>query len=149
MTVIPVSIYKGQGGDRIINVEHDHEVSGNLAPPVGHGGGAPHANPYTVNGSTVTVKDLIEAGIIEPNEPVEFVRPMVGAKYTAVILPDGQFSLEDGAICRTPSRAAMQAANTPSYDGWHAWRVIRLGGTKLHELRQQFIAGQTFATSTD
>ena len=29
----------------------------------------------------------------------------------------------------------MRSAELISYDGWHAWRVIRLGGTKLHELR--------------
>jgi hypothetical protein len=60
--------------------------------------------------------------------------------YQAIILADGQIQIEDGTICRTPSRAAMKAANIASYDGWYAWRVKRLGGTKLHELREQFIA---------
>lgn len=142
VTVIPVSIYEDGAGGRIINVEHDHEVGVGAAPQKATGG-APHANQYTVNGSTVTVANLISAELIQPNEQVEFVRPVVGDRYSATILPDGQIRLDDGSICRTPSRAAMQAAHTPSYDGWHAWRVVRLGGTKLHELRQQYIAQQT------
>ena len=142
VTVIPVSIYEDGNGGRIIDVEHDHEVASSVLASTG-GGAAPQGTRYSVNGSNITVPDLISAGLIQPDEAVEFIRPLVGDQYTAKILSDGQFELDDGSVCRTPSRAAMQAAHVPSYDGWHAWRVIRLGGTKLHELRQQYIASQT------
>ena len=32
----------------------------------------------------------------------------------------------------------MQAAALVSYDGWHAWRVPRLGGAQLAELRESY-----------
>lgn len=148
VTVIPVSIYEGQGGHRIINVDHDHDVDSKTSGLAG-AGSAGQSNPYTVNGSSISVSDLIDAGLIEPDEAVEFVRPLVGDHYSATILSDGQIRLEDGSVCRTPSRAAMQAASVPSYDGWHAWRVKRLGGTKLHELRQQYLAKHAETLSAD
>lgn len=38
-------------------------------------------------------------------------------------------------LARSPSRTGVV-----SHDGWHAWRVPRLGGTKLNELRMQYVA---------
>jgi hypothetical protein len=37
----------------------------------------------------------------------------------------------------SPSRAAMELADVPAYDGWHAWRVERLGGKTLDDLRRE------------
>lgn len=94
----------------------------------------------TANGRRVTVLDLLESGLLHAGEPVEFVRPRLGQHHHAAIFPDGSFELPDGTVHQSPSLAAMRAADLVSYDGWHAWRVPRLGGTKLHELRLQFVA---------
>lgn len=40
----------------------------------------------------------------------------------------------------SPSLAAMRAASLVSYDGWIGWRVPRLDGIKLDDLRQKLIA---------
>lgn len=132
VTVIPVTVYEDATGRRIVDIEADHEP---VAPGTGPTSG-PKA--VTANGRRVTVLDLIDAGLVHPNEPVEFVRPRLGQHYTATIRSDGTFELPDGTVQQSPSLAAMRAADLVSYDGWHAWRLPRLGGTKLHELRMQF-----------
>lgn len=67
------------------------------------------------------------------------MRPRLGDRFEAVIREDGSFELPDGSVHKSPSRAAMSAADLVSYDGWHAWRVPRLGGTKLNELRARYV----------
>ena len=131
VVIVPVSIYRDESGRRIIDIEGDHEP---LAPI------ATGSQQATASAHLVTMTDLLQAGLIVANDEIEFVRPRLGNKYCAVILADGQIQTEDGTICRTPSRAAVHAANVASYDGWYAWRVLRLGGTKLHELREQYVS---------
>lgn len=95
--------------------------------------------PITANGRRVTVPDLIEAGLLEPPEPVEFVRPRLGQHYAATIRADGSFELADGSVHQSPSLAAMRAADLASYDGWHAWRIPRIGNVTLHALRMRYV----------
>lgn len=135
VTVIPVTIYEDATGRRVVDIEADHEP---FAAPTGNKGAGP--KPITANGHRVTISDLIDAGLVAADEPVEFVRPRLGQHYDAVILGDGTFKIADGSIHQSPSLAAMRAADLVSYDGWYAWRVPRLGGTKLHELRTQYVA---------
>lgn len=86
--------------------------------------GAPRS---TANGRRVTVLDLLDASLIQPGEPVEFVRPRLGQHHHATILRDGSFEPPDGTVQQSPSLAAMRAADLVSYDGWHPWRVPCLG----------------------
>lgn len=134
VTVIPVTIYEDPSGRRIVNIEADHE-------PTVPGATTTAAGPVaiTANGRRVTVADLIAADLVEADEPVEFVRPRLGQHYTATIAADGSFTLPDGTTHQSPSAAAMAAADLVSYDGWYAWRLPRLGGTKLHELRDRYV----------
>jgi hypothetical protein len=141
VTVVPVTIYADPSGRRILDIEADHEplvaasTSATTAP-----------RTFTVEGRRITVADLLDAGLLEVDEEVEFVRPRLGQRYTATILADASFRLPDGSVQRSPSLAAMRVADLVSYDGWHAWRVTRLGGTRLHELRDQLIAQSTPAS---
>jgi hypothetical protein len=116
-------------------IEADHEPTATGTVPT-----ASAPVHITANGRRVTVADLLEAGHIQPGEHVEFLRPRLGERYDATIRSDGSFELPDGSVHQSPSLAAMRAADLVSYDGWHAWRIPRLGGTKLHELRLQFVA---------
>ena len=135
VTVVPVSIYEDSNGRRIIDIDSEHEP---LVPVPVSVVGSPQQ--VMVNGVRVTVADLLAAGLLERDEPVEFVRPRVGDRYEATIRGDGVFVLTDGTEHQSPSLAAMRAADLVSYDGWHAWRVPRLGGSKLNELREQYVA---------
>lgn len=146
VTVIPVTMYEDSSGRRLVNVDAEHEplLPAAAATPL------IRRTPVTANGRRVVVSDLIAAGLIDRNEAVEFIRPRLGQRYTAVIGEDGVFTLPDGSVHQSPSLAAMRAADLVSYDGWHAWRVLRLGGTKLDELRQQYVAmAQAGASNED
>jgi hypothetical protein len=135
VTVVPVTIYEDTDGRRVVNIEADHEP---LVPPT-PGGTTRTQSAFAANGRRVTVADLLEAGLLEAGDDVEFVRPRLGERYTAIVNGDGTFTLPDGSTHQSPSLAAMRAADLVSYDGWHAWRVVRLGGTRLHDLRVQYI----------
>jgi hypothetical protein len=138
VTVIPVTIYQDADGRRVIDIESDHEPT----LPSAAAAGGPERATLTADGRRVSVADLIEANLLRVDEPVEFIRPRLGTRYDAVIRSDGSFELPDGTRWQSPSLAAIRAADVPSYDGWYAWRVPRLGGTKLHELRVQYLARQ-------
>lgn len=138
ITVVPVTIHADPGGRRIVNIDADRDpvaIAG--TPSATTDSGRPRSVTATAAAQEVAVADLIEAGILHANEPVEFVRPRLGEHYEAVILADGTFQLPDGVVKDSPSRAAMHAAELAAYNGWRAWRVPRLGGTKLFELREQ------------
>lgn len=40
----------------------------------------------------------------------------------------------------TSKEFAEGRPNVESHDGWHSWRMPQFGGTKLHELRMEYIA---------
>lgn len=136
MEVIPASIYVDPQGRRIVDIGSDHEP----LPATQSTSAAKTVVAITVGGKRVTVLDLIEAGLVHADEVVEFIRPRLGEHYTAIIRGDGTFESADGSVHQSPSLAAITAANVVSYDGWHAWRVPRLGGTYLYELRVQYVA---------
>ncbi len=134
--VVPVTIYEDPSGRRIVDIDAEHEPVVRL-PLVADGRARPvHV---MVNGRRVTVADLMEAGMVEPGEPVEYVRPRLNQHYHAVIKADGTFALPDGSVYQSPSLAAMRSADLVSYDGWNAWALPRLGGTKLGELRLRYV----------
>jgi Restriction Enzyme Adenine Methylase Associated len=51
----------------------------------------------------------------------------------------GAIRLEDDREFPSPSRAAVEAAGIPAYDGWYAWRLDGGGGESLHELRLRVV----------
>ena len=142
VAVVPVSVYEDADGRRIVDIEGDHQPS--LEESVVTEGDAKRRQvSVLVDGRRATVGDLLAAGLIDDGEELEFVRPRLGVTYRAVVISDGRIQTEDGEIWPSPSRAAMSAANVESYDGWHAWRVPRLGGVKLDQLRRGMVAAQT------
>lgn len=138
VTVVPVTVYQDAEGRRVIDIEADHEPV--LTPATPAAAGARSPRPVTVDGRRVGMADLLDAGLLQVNEPVEFIRPRLGERYEAIIQPDGSFKMPDGSVHQSPSLAAMRAANMIACDGWYVWRVPRLGGVKLHELRDQYVA---------
>ncbi|HWL45923.1 MAG TPA: hypothetical protein VNQ73_23485 [Ilumatobacter sp.] len=150
VSVVPVAVYEDAEHHRFIDVEADHE------PTVGGGGTAGDSasggpTPVMYQGRRAQIADLIAAGLVEVGESLEFPRPRRGELFRATVLADGTIQTEDGQIWPSPSRAAMSAANVPSYDGWHAWRLPRLGGIKLDQLRQRLVAEapEPFSTPGD
>ena len=68
---------------------------------------------YTrINGKAIKLADLLDAGILEEGEPLEWVRPQKGEHYKARVLPNGSIELADGRKFSSPSRAAMEKQQT-------------------------------------
>lgn len=81
--------------------------------------------------------DLLDAGLIEPGEILVFSRRRLGE---TTVEANGTVVLPDGRVSMSRSLAAMRAANLVSNDEWIGWRVPRLNGIKLDDLRQKLIA---------
>jgi hypothetical protein len=131
--VIRVSVYEDQKGRRFVDVEGEHE-------PDFAGDGAAGAEGATIDhtkidGRRVRVADLLEAELLHANQSLVWDRPRLGERYAAEVLENGAIRLADGRTYSSPSRAAMEAAGIPSYDGWYAWRVEELDGPTLQDLR--------------
>jgi CBS domain-containing protein len=86
----------------------------------------------------VTLEDLISAGLLKAGERVRFSRPRMGQSFTAEVTEPGRLRLDDGLEYRSPSRAAMVAANMRAVDGWHAWSLESTGAS-LDVLRQDLL----------
>lgn len=147
VTVLPVAIYEDEQGRRFLDIDAEHDP---VLPAGSAGGAAAKAvTQVTLRGRRVTVTDLLDAGLITPEEDLVFPRPRLGETYHCSVLANGTFELPDGTICTSPSQAAMKVADLISYDGWHGWRVPRLDGVKLDELRQQLVASETSEESLE
>lgn len=136
ITVLRVTVYKDQEGRRFVDVGADHEVE---APAeAGQVEARPSPTRYEIDGRRIAVSDLIDAGLLEAETSLTWTRPRIGASYTARVLATGQIELVDGRTYSSPSRAAMEAADIPAYDGWHAWRTS--AGHSLADLRDKLLA---------
>lgn len=132
--LIRVSLYEDVAGRRFLDVEGEHE------PEITHvegpdEGGTEATDPTKIDGRRVEVNDLIEAGLLEPGQTLEWRRPKLGMTYRASVGEAGTIRLEDGREFSSPSRAAIEAAQIPAYDGWYAWRVDGDDRESLHDLR--------------
>lgn len=146
VNVIPVAVYEDADGRRFIDVEAEHEpkVAVGAVAADGQSGRA----QLLYQGRRVQMADLLAAGLLITGEALEFPRPRRNELFHATVLGDGGIQTEDGQVWPSPSRAAMSAANVPSYDGWHAWRVPRLAGIKLDQLRQRLISEAVVRNAT-
>lgn len=140
ITVIPVLVYEDEAKRRFLDIGADYEP----APPSTAAAAEVAARAmYQFRGRRVLLSDLLDHGLLQPGDRLVWRRPRLGEAYEAKVLDTGEIRLDkDGSTHKTPSVAAMEAAGIVSYDGWHAWRVTRLDGALLDDLRQQLIASE-------
>ena len=72
-------------------------------------------------------------GHIQADEKIEWDRPRLKIKHSAVIDVNGLITTDDGVVHRSPSGAARHFYQKP-IDGWNAWIVVR-NGKSLGEIR--------------
>lgn len=96
------------------------------------------ATQYLLGDRRVAVADLVDAGLLEPEARLVYRRPRIGDEYWATVTDAGTLRLDDGRELKTPSRAAMLAANVPSVDGWEAW-TVEATGEALDTVRQRLL----------
>jgi hypothetical protein len=141
VTLIPVTLYEDEQGRRLVDVEAEREPEflaiGSPEPGTVAASLKEHA---MVDGRRVRLSDLLEAGLIVPKKELVWERPRLGVTYRAHVTENGAVELEDGRRFSSPSKAAVEAAGIPAYDGWFAWRLQRLPGVVLNDLRIEFAA---------
>ena len=138
--VIRVSVCEDQERPRFVDVEGEHEPSFTVD-------GSPEAAEASVDhtkvdGRRIRIADLLDSGLLQPQQTLVRDRPRLNQRYHAKVLENGSIQLQDGRTCSSPARAAMEAAGIPSYDGWYAWRLEDANGATLQDLRTQLVQEQ-------
>lgn len=128
--VVPITIYEDQQGRKFVDIEAEHEPEFQLEQ-------VEVVDQTKIDGRRVRVTDLIEHGLLEPGDALLWDRPQLGNRYEATVTDAGAIRLADGRTFSSPSRAAIEAAGIPAFDGWYAWQVVRLDGTVLNDLRRR------------
>nr|MDQ3318329.1 hypothetical protein [Actinomycetota bacterium] len=106
--LIRVSLYEDQQGRKFVDVEGEHEPEFPTEGP--EEGGTEALDPTKIDGRRVRISDLLEAGLVQPEQALAWERPRLGQSYHATVTGAGTIRLEDGREFSSPSRAAMEAA---------------------------------------
>ena len=130
--LIRVSVYEDAKGRRFVDVEGDHEPEFDASEEAA---GVDHTK---IAGRHVRLADLLDSDLLQAGDTLTWERTRLGQTYKATISEDGGIELPDGQTFTSPSRAAMVAADIPSYDGWYAWRLDR-NNEVLDDLRRQLV----------
>ena len=137
ITVLGVTVYQDREGRRFVDVGADHEPD---IPEDGGGDGPVSPKHHKIDGHRVGIRDLLDAGLIEPDTPLTWARPRKGKTYKAQVLSTGDIRLDDGRTYSTPSPAACEAAGDGACAGWNAWTVP--DGQTLSDLRAELLEQQ-------
>lgn len=136
--IVTVLYYADTAGRRILDVNNGADAGVPMptgTTPVAPSGGSAGASRNFVG---ITLSDLLEAGLIEPEERIEWTRPQVGQHFVAHVMDDGTVVTEDGSTFTSLSMAADDLTGG-SHNGWEVWKVPRLGGVRMIEVRQRLI----------
>jgi Restriction Enzyme Adenine Methylase Associated/Protein of unknown function (DUF1524) len=86
----------------------------------------------------VTVKDLVDAGLLHPGQRLTGTRNDVAR--TATVTADGEIELEDGRREGSPSTAGAAALGATACNGWHFWWADTPRGlVRLTRVRDDFL----------
>jgi cytoskeletal protein CcmA (bactofilin family) len=83
---------------------------------------------------TVSLGDLLKRGTLQAPETL-VIRRRSAPDIEGRVESDGNIRV-DRAVYATPSAAAKHVLGVGSVDGWLRWRVPRLDGKTLAELRE-------------
>lgn len=87
---------------------------------------------------SATLLDLLRAGLVRAGDHLTGTH--LGREHRATVTGEGYIRLDDGAVHRTPSAAAMATLNRQSWNGWAWWRVERDDGSVLlSRLRERLL----------
>lgn len=84
---------------------------------------------------TMSLSDLIERGALQAGEKLE-IRRRSAAPIHGVLQADGTIRVGK-TVSESPSKAAREALEVGSVDGWLRWRVPRLGYVTLADVRSR------------
>ena len=93
-----------------------------------------------IDGRRVRLADLLDAGLLQPGDSLFWNRPQLGRRFEGSVTENGAIVLTNGRSFSSLSRAAVVAADIPAADGWLMWRIERLDGKSLDDLRRELAA---------
>ena len=141
--VIPVTVYEDQHHQRrLVDIEGEREADAQVETGTTT---EPAADHTMIEGRRVRTADLLENGLIQPDEQLVWVRPRRGEEFHAKVLENGSIELPDGRVFSSPSLAAIKAADIPAYDGWCVPRLPE--DPTLHDLRLELAHRRAADTS--
>ena len=89
----------------------------------------------------VRLKDLLDAGLLQPGQAIVGMRNAVTC--TATITSDGHVLMADGRQFESPSMAGAAALGTQSCNGWHFWQTETPRGlARLTRVRDEYLERQ-------
>jgi hypothetical protein len=86
--------------------------------------------------NVISVRMLINLGLLKPNAELIWKRRSTGNTYVATVNADGSIRTADGSTHKSPSGAARHLNSRKPIDGWNVWRVLESNET-LGELRNR------------
>lgn len=139
ITVLRVTLYEDRQGRRFVDIDSDHEVDliEGESDDSRMASGKRTKRQFKIDGRTVVVGDLVEAGLLPAGTVLTWKRPRSGSEFTVTVTADGELLLEDGRTFAKPSGAA-KAVNNGAWAGWSVWCTP--SGSSLSELRDTLIA---------
>jgi hypothetical protein len=84
--------------------------------------GPQRENQQNHSNRRITLRDLLEAGLISTGEQLQFSRPRSGEDHPATVSAAGHIVFPDGTEYNTPSDAAKAVTDT-QVNGWICWRT--------------------------
>ncbi len=84
----------------------------------------------------VTIRQVIDAGLLVPGERLVWDRPRKGERWFATVTENGRLRLDDGSEYPTPTAAARAAAGGRRGGGLDVWKRTR-NGQKLSDIWKQ------------
>jgi hypothetical protein len=84
----------------------------------------------------VSVKMLIDLGLLQPNAQLIWKRRSSGNAFSATVNSDGSIRTADGSAHKSLSGAARHLNSGKPVDGWNVWRLTD-GNVTLSELRNR------------
>lgn len=137
--LITVVFYEDAGGNRIVDVNNGRDAADvTVVPATAPATGRPSPAGRTRATIAGSVADLLDAGIIDAGEVIEWKRPQLGQAFRATVDANGQIRTEDGQVFNSLSTAA-DTLTGGSHNGWEVWTVPRLGAVKIGALRSSLV----------
>ena len=113
--LLRMALYEDTEGRRLIDVQRggpDRSSSSGRRPT------STMPSSVTKQSFGATLADLLDAGLLQPYERLEWTRPQLGVTYRATVTEDGGVTLEDGRRFASPSTAGAAAADARTLNGW-------------------------------
>ncbi|WP_404851270.1 hypothetical protein [Dietzia kunjamensis] len=95
---------------------------------------------------SVSVLDLLKAGMLRSGETLSWTRPRSGETHQITVEEDGRLQLSTGKIVSSLSTAATEVVGHGSFPGWECWHSE--SGERLYEMRSRLQSERETGTAT-